>query len=436
MTEKISSGIPYLDHLLGSFATGDNVLWEVDAGTYVEVFLHRFMEQSLRGGYQLVYVSFNASPATLTQSFRSLPRLENLTLLDCFTAGKGNNDPVFAQFYGKERDAFKGRVVRVRNPRNLSPFRAALDRIEVEKGARTRYVFDSLTGMQDAWGDEEATYKFFTYSCPRLYDLQTVAYWVLEKDAHSPSFKANLRHITQVVVELSRREEGDLWLKVNKLKGRFSRSAFQPKRYEMWDQKVIFPSIGGRRPSNLGERVRGLREKMGFTQKELASRMGMTPSFVSQLEKNLISPSLDSLLKLSEKLHASPVHFLLDSGEGPLRRMVVKPGERRSVSPGEGKAGGAGLQLLVSDVTNRRMEPYLLTLPGGGRINGHFFNHKGDEFAYLLEGEAEVEVRGETHLLKPGDSLYLETAVPSRWVNPGRRDAVLLWVLSPPREGW
>ena len=227
MTDRISSGIPYLDHLLDSFKTGDNVIWEVDAGTYVEVFLQHFMEQSLRQGYQVVYVSFNVSPATLNQTFRSLPRQENLTLLDCFTSGKGNEDPVFTRFYRKPSPLQKVKVVRAKDPRTPSSFRTILDRIAVEKGARTRYIFDSVTGMQDAWGEEEATYKFFTYSCPRLYDLQTVAYWVLEKDAHSPSFKANLRHVTQVVIDLSRREEGDLWLKVNKLKGRSSRAAWR-----------------------------------------------------------------------------------------------------------------------------------------------------------------------------------------------------------------
>jgi hypothetical protein len=56
----------------------------------------------------------------------------------------------------------------------------------------------------DIWGDENLTHKFFTYSCPRLYDLQTVAYWILEKDAHTASFKANLRHITQVAIELDK----------------------------------------------------------------------------------------------------------------------------------------------------------------------------------------------------------------------------------------
>jgi transcriptional regulator with XRE-family HTH domain/KaiC/GvpD/RAD55 family RecA-like ATPase len=432
-TGQISSGIAYLDHLLGFFKTGDNVIWEVEAGTYVEIFLQRFIESSLKRGYQVVYVSFNVSPSTLAGNLKRLSGLENLTLVDCFTSGKGNDDPLFVQFYEKEKEKFAGKVIRVESPRDLSQFRAALDRIEIEKGAGVKYVFDSLTGMQDLWGDETATNKFFTYSCPRLYELQTVAYWILEKDAHTASFKANLRHITQVVIELGR-EDGELFLKVTKLKGSSSRSVLLPKRYEVWDQKVVFPSIGGRRPGNLGDKIKALRIGMGLTQKELAARINLTPSFISQLEKNLISPSLDSLLKLSYELHTPPVHFLEEGEERPVSRMVVKPGERQEVHLKEKKGTEVKLQLLVSEVPNRRMEAYLVTFRKRATVKGHLFNHKGDEFSFVMEGELEVELRGEKHLLRPGDSLYLETAVPSKWTSVGKGDAVLLWVLSPPRE--
>lgn len=435
MSAKISTGISYLDHLLGSLKTGDNVIWEVEAGTYVEIFLQRFIEHNLQHGYKVVYVGFNISPATLTKRFAHLPNLENLTILDCFTSGKGNNDPLFTQFYEKEREGFKGSVVKVENPKDLSQFRVAMDRIEVEKGPGVRYVFDSITGMQDIWGDESVTYKFFTYSCPRLYDLQTVAYWTLEKDAHSPSFKANLRHITQVAIELNK-ENGELFLKVIKIEGRFLRSAFLPKHYEVWDQEVIFPSIGGRRPSNLGDKIRTLRKKLGMTQKELADQVGLTPSFISQLEKNLISPSLDSLLKLSDKLNTQPIYFLTNGESGPLQKMVIKPNERLEIHPPELKSNGVKLQLLVSDVLNRRMEPHFLTLKEGAIVNGHFYSHKGDEFAYVIEGELEVVIQDEKQVLKRGDSLYLESSFPSRWANIGKGDAVLLWVLSPPRGGW
>src|SRR5512136_2903911 len=123
MTTKISSGIAYLDHLLGFLKTGDNVIWEVEAGAYVETFLERFMESTLKSGYKVVYVSFNVSPSTLTKRLRHLPSLENLTILDCFTSGKGNNDPLFNQFYEKDREGFGGNVVKVENPKDLSQFR-------------------------------------------------------------------------------------------------------------------------------------------------------------------------------------------------------------------------------------------------------------------------------------------------------------------------
>jgi transcriptional regulator with XRE-family HTH domain/KaiC/GvpD/RAD55 family RecA-like ATPase len=435
MTSKISSGIGYLDHLLGFLKTGDNVIWEVEAGTYIEIFFQRFIEHNLKNGYKVVYVSFNVSPSTLTKRLNYLSNLENLTILDCFTSGKGNNDPLFTQFYEKNKEGFNGSIVRVENPKDLSQFRVAIDRVEIEKGAGVRYIFDSLTGMQDIWGDENVTYKFFTYSCPRLYDLQTVAYWVLEKEAHTPSFKANLRHITQVAIELEK-ENGELFFKVIKIEGRFSRSAFLPKHYEVWDQEVIFPSIGGRRPSNLGDKIRTLRKKLGMTQKELAEQVGLTPSFISQLEKNLISPSLDSLLKLSEKLNTQPIYFLTDGESGPLQKMVIKPSERQDIHLPELKSTDLKLQLLVSDVLNRRMEPYLLIVKEGAVIDGHFYSHKGDEFAYVMEGELEVEIQDEKQLLKQGDSLYIGSTFPSKWVNIGKGEAILLWVLSPPRGGW
>jgi transcriptional regulator with XRE-family HTH domain len=237
-----------------------------------------------------------------------------------------------------------------------------------------------------------------------------------------------------VAIELEK-QDGDLFFKAIKIEGRFSRSAFLPKHYEVWDQEVIFPSIGGRRPGNLGDKIRTLRKKLGMTQKELAEQVGLTPSFISQLEKNLISPSLDSLLKLSEKLNTQPIYFLTDGESGPLQKMVIKPGERQDIQLPVLKGSDIRLELLVSDVLNRRMEPYLLTMKEGAAIDGHFYGHKGDEFAYVMEGELEVEIQEEKQLLRQGDSLYIESTFPSKWANTGKGNAVILWVLSPPRGG-
>ncbi len=72
---KVSTGITYLDHLLGFLKIGDNVIWEVDAGTYVEIFFQRFIKYNLKNKFKVVYVSFNLSPATITKRLALLPNL-------------------------------------------------------------------------------------------------------------------------------------------------------------------------------------------------------------------------------------------------------------------------------------------------------------------------------------------------------------------------
>jgi quercetin dioxygenase-like cupin family protein len=126
----------------------------------------------------------------------------------------------------------------------------------------------------------------------------------------------------------------------------------------------------------------------------------------------------------------------MDGESGPVQKMVIKPSERHDIHLQDLKTNDVKLQLLVSDVLNRRMEPYLLIMKEGAVINGHFYSHKGDEFAYVMEGELEVEIEGEKQMLRQGDSLYIGSIFPSKWVNVGKGDAVLLWVLSPPRGGW
>ncbi len=73
MLGRISTGFSYLDHLLGFLKPGDNVIWEVEAGTYIEIFLRRFIEYHLKNGYKVVYVNFNVPPSTLTKRFHPLP---------------------------------------------------------------------------------------------------------------------------------------------------------------------------------------------------------------------------------------------------------------------------------------------------------------------------------------------------------------------------
>jgi KaiC/GvpD/RAD55 family RecA-like ATPase len=261
--QKITSGINGLDSLIDSLYIGDNVIWEVDAGTSHELFIRSFIKTSLEDSQKVIYISFNRSPQSIIKELSAFIKPEYFIFVDCFTAGKGRNDPEFLKFYNQPSEFTR---IKIEDPNNIDQFTHALNSIEDSLLPGARYVFDSLTGMQNLWGNENDTYQFFTYMCPRLFDLETVAYWVLEKDAHSQKFKANLRHITQVVFDLYRRKE-NFYIKALKLARRPDREAFRPHKYEIQDNGIFFSQSKKESSTDIGSRLKSVRSGRGISQK-------------------------------------------------------------------------------------------------------------------------------------------------------------------------
>ncbi|MEW6214756.1 MAG: helix-turn-helix domain-containing protein [Nitrospirota bacterium] len=417
---KILSGISDLDNLIDSLYVGDNVVWEVEAGTSYEIFAHNFIRQSFADNQSFIYVSFNKSPHSILQQIGEVSSKENFILLDCFTSGKGKNDRTFIKFYENYSDT---NVIKVENPGDITHFTTVLNSIEDSLPSGTRYIFDSLTGMQDLWGEENNTYKFFTYICPRLYDLGTVAYWILEKDAHSQAFKANLRHITQVVLELYKRKD-KLYIKALKLEGRHSREAFKPHPYEIDEKKISMASIRKEPSSDIGTKIKELRTKIGMSQKELADRVGLTPSFISQLENNQISPSLNSFIQICNALGASLTEILEEKRSDDSQWLIKKEKIFSSLSLNEN--GLKGFKI----VKNGNITSTLIVLEPYTRTEKNFIPVEGTKLIYILKGNVSVVMEGKGETLRSGDSIYLKEEVPSLWKNEGGDKAELLLLCS------
>ena len=427
---ECSTGIEYLDSLLGGLLIGDNVVWETDAGAYLELFLEKFERHSLDAGHNLIYVSFNRSPTTMSERLSALPNPANITLLDCFTSGKGGDDPTFTRFYEPKSRRRGINAIKVNNPMNVPEFTETLNDLEEKKGEGTRYIFDSMTGMQALWGGETRAYDFFTYACPRLYDLNTVAYWILEREAHTPSFKANLSHVTQVVLEVSH-TSGQPLVRVTKAENRNSPSMFEPHKFEVLDDEIVFHRAEKKEALDLGGKVKAQRLKRGLTQNQLAEKLSVTASYISQLERNLITPSVDSLLMLIEELQVDPGHFL-SSNKAVTRKLVQPKNQRQPIALPGIRDGSVKCQSLLDTSENRRMQPFLVTIEPNSKVSSHLFSHKGDEFILIMAGEMEMDIDGETYALREGDSIYLDSSIPDSWRNTGKKPAQAVWVLSPP----
>jgi Nif-specific regulatory protein len=192
-----------VDRLIGGIMAGDNLVWEVDSGAPVDKFISSFVSACETESTPVVYVSFNRSPQTISNTYGSLMSPGLFKLVDCFSSGKGNNDEVFLNFFKSGESERLSGPIHVENPADYDGLLEALRAVGTEVSTNARYVFDSLTGMFDLWGNEDTVLLFFGHFCPRLFDINTIAYWLLEKEAHSERFLAKLRHITQVVVEVA-----------------------------------------------------------------------------------------------------------------------------------------------------------------------------------------------------------------------------------------
>ena len=86
---RVSSGVSQLDRLLGGLYIGDNVVWLDDAGSLASVFCLNFVQASQSVARPLIYVTFDRSPKNLLEKLGPLAQSKDLTILDCFTYGKG-----------------------------------------------------------------------------------------------------------------------------------------------------------------------------------------------------------------------------------------------------------------------------------------------------------------------------------------------------------
>ena len=174
----------------------------------------------------------------------------------------------------------------------------------------------------------------------------------------------------------------------------------------------------------IGERIRNLRQFSNLTQEELADRAGLTKGFISQIERDLTSISLDSLIQILEALDENISAFFQDASQ---EKIVYRVKDRVAIE----KEKIRKFELLVPGSTNRRLEPILLTL-GKGESTPKEKPHEGEEFGYVLRGRVNLRFGKEVQKLKKGECFYM-TAEKEHWIqNSSARPAVFLWITSPP----
>jgi Nif-specific regulatory protein len=305
---KLTTGMEEIDKLIGGVLAGDNLVWEVDSGAPIDKFILSFVSACEAEGTPVVYVSFNRSPQTIVKMYGDLMSAGQFKLVDCFTSGKGNNDEVFLDFFKSGQfDSAKGGCspVHVSNPADHTSLQETLRTVGSAMSANARYIFDSLTGMFDLWGNEETVLLFFGHFCPRLFDINTVAYWLLEKEAHSERFLAKLRHITQVVVEIAV-SRGVRTLTLRKAVNRRCVDIGVPQWFHVIDERLVIAS------ESREDRELGLLTRMSDVLSTALEPQSFFEQTIEALanELGMVRGTLVLMEKTTNKLKISAAHGL------------------------------------------------------------------------------------------------------------------------------
>ena len=424
---RIASGVRELDDLLGGLRIGDNVVWYDDVGSLAPVFCLNFIKASQAEKKPIIYISFDRSIKNLLEQLGTLADYKRLTILDCFTYGKGEGADVFLKFYEEDSSNRACQIIRIDEPRNADHVTGAFYGLHKTMEGDVRFVFDSLTGMQELWGGEDQILTFYSHSCPRLYELNTVAYWIVEKEAHSQRLKAHINKVAQVAIDLSLKR-GKTSLTVVKAENRDLGTLTKP--YSYWSKGLTITFDSERRTTSridLGSRLRELRSKRALSQTELAKLVGVTPSTISQVESNQIYPSLPALIKMAETLSVDLTSFF-QGQEATANRAVFPSSEAVDIQfPDLPKETISGKLITPIDL-DLRAEPYIIEIPPEKNLSSHFFIHKGEEIGYLLSGELQFKLGKASYAVKAGDVVSLTSEMPSQWKNPGPGTAKLLWI--------
>lgn len=183
-------------------------------------------------------------------------------------------------------------------------------------------------------------------------------------------------------------------------------------------------------PRTVGERVRALRAAAGLSLRGVAARAGLSPSFVSGLERGTTGASVAALVRLAAVFDTT-VATLIGAADGApedqrAASRVVRRGRHSAIDAGR----GVRIEELATQPT--LLEPQLFVLAPGATSDGSYA-HAGEEFMYVLAGRVAVWLdERECHELGPGDALTFPSTLPHRFVALDGDETRILWVNTPP----
>ena len=175
----------------------------------------------------------------------------------------------------------------------------------------------------------------------------------------------------------------------------------------------------------LGDKVRSLRLKQKISIEQLSEKTGLSKGLISQIERDITGPSVASLWKISKALNVTMNYFFDEYDDF---NQVVRKNERKKIMM---KKANRVYELLSPDL-KKQIEMLWIEIEPGQSNFEELISHEGEECGIVLKGTLRVLSGDNIYDLNEGDSLYLDSTIPHRYVNMGNELSVSIWAMVPP----
>jgi transcriptional regulator with XRE-family HTH domain len=180
-----------------------------------------------------------------------------------------------------------------------------------------------------------------------------------------------------------------------------------------------------------GEKIREVRERKHLTMRQVAEKAGVSESLISQIERNRISPAIDTLFKIIDILEIDPDFIFRDFKKDRPVNLVRAGEKKRAVVDG---VVYEQLSHAFTSSEEHAIEAFFLEIPPGGKTGDDEYGHIGKELGVIIKGKGECTVGNRVYSLGEGDSISFSADAPHQIRNTGRKPLRAFWIITPPKR--
>ena len=184
-------------------------------------------------------------------------------------------------------------------------------------------------------------------------------------------------------------------------------------------------------PVRFGEKLRTIRENKGYTLKMVAKAAGVSESLVSQIERNHVSPAIDTLLALAEVLDIN-LEFLFEEYRRERPVHIIRKDERPVIR--EDEIVFEQLAKPAIENATSSFESYILKIPPHCHTHRGSYGHIGREFGFILKGTCTLNYENHEYVLNTGDSVSFPASCPHVIENTSDEPLEAVWTVTPPQR--